>query len=36
MKIIGEDVPKLEEDRIIPKEKSILTGENIQVASTQR
>jgi hypothetical protein len=36
MKIIREDVSKLEEERIIPKEKSILTSENVQVASTQR
>lgn len=36
MKIVREDVSKLEEERIIPKEKSILTSENIQVATTQR
>jgi hypothetical protein len=36
MKIVREDVSKLEEERNIPKEKSILTGENIQVATTQR
>jgi hypothetical protein len=36
MKIIREDVSKLEEERIIPKEKSILASANIQVGSTQR
>jgi hypothetical protein len=35
MKIIREDVSKFEE-RIIPKEKTILASENIQDGSIQR
>jgi hypothetical protein len=36
MKIVRVDVSKLEEGGVIPKEKSILTAENIPVGSTQR
>jgi hypothetical protein len=36
MKIIREDDSKFKDERIIPKEKSMLTSENIQDETIQR
>jgi len=36
MKIIRQDDPKFKDERIIPKEKSMLTSANIQDGTIQR